>query len=212
MTGQAWAFAAAAVALSLISWPASWRGWSVMVLVARPASTAALVGMLLWLPGVDATVAAVLVVGLGCAAVGDVALAMPGHRWVAGAAALFVARGVYSAALVVIGVELGGALLVLIVAAFTMMTVGRVILVQVHRLRPALLTGAVAFMSVSACSVALGVATGQPLIGLGVVTLALGDVLLGWNWFVRSLAGGHGVIHVVSHAGQLMVVTAMAPL
>jgi hypothetical protein len=69
--------------------------------------------------------------------------------------------------------------------------------------------GAIAYMLVTAGVVGLGVATSDPTAGLAVVVLALSDVLLGWNRFVRALSGGHGSIHVVAHTAQALLVMSL---
>ncbi len=209
MTIQAWAFASVAALGILLGWLASWRRWRMVVVVTRPAAMASLGGAVLWLPGLDRGVVAAVALGLGCNAVGDALLAMPSHRFAAGSTAFLAARCSYSAAFVLMGIDAGRALLVLIVSGFALMTLGRVLLGQVRRLRPRLAVGAMTFMAVSACSIALGVGTGRPLIGLAVVTLSLADLFLGWNRFVRALSGGHGTIHVVAHGAQVMLAAAL---
>lgn len=209
MTGQAWVLLALTTALSGLGWLASWRRWRPVVVVARPGAMVALAAVALWLLDVDRSTQALVVAAVLVSAIGDVLLAVPRHYFATGSACFLVARIIYGVSFLVAGVDVGAAALVLVVAGFTLLTVGRILMGQIRRLRPGLVAGTAAYMLVSGTVVALGVATGNPTAGVGAVVLALSDVLLGWNRFVRALAGGHGSIHVVAHAGQVILVLAL---
>ena len=209
MTTQAWIFLGLTTALSGIGWLASWRRWRSLVVAARPGAMLSLAAVALWLLDVERGPQALMVAALFMSALGDLLLAVPRHYFATGSAFFLGARVLYGASFVVSGFDSGAAALVLVVTGFTQLTVGRILLGQIRRLRPGLVAGTGAYMLVSGSVVALGVATGNPTAGLGVVTLALADVLLGWNRFVRALAGGHGSIHVVAHAGQAVLVLSL---
>ena len=209
MTATAWLFLAAASALAAIGWIASWRRWRPIVVIGRPAAMACLAGTGLWLLDVDRAPQAFFVAGVLVGGVGDLLLALPRHYFATGSVFFMIARLLYGAGFVSSGVDAGATALVLIVAVFIMLTVGRILLGQVRRLRPRLFLGTGGYMLVTALVVALGVGSGNPTAGLGVVLLALADVLLGWNRFVRALAGGHGSIHVVAHFAQAVIVLSL---
>ena len=166
----------------------------------------------MWLLDVDRGVQGFLVAGVLVGGVGELLLALPRHYFASGAACFMVARVLYGVAFLAFGVDFGSVVLVLIVAAFTLLTVGRILLGQIRRLRPGLVAGTALYMAVSATMVSLGVATGDPTAGFAVVAVAVADVLLGWNRFVRPLVGGHGSIHVVAHGAQLALVLSLLTL
>ena len=209
MTSQAWVFLISAGVLAGLGWLASWQTWRPVVMVARPAAMGGLIGVALWLLDVDRTAQTFVIAGLAVNALGDLLLAMPRHYFASGSACFLAARVFYSMAFVALGVDAGAFVLVLIVAGFTLLTVGRILMGQIRRLRPGLVAGTAAYMAAAASTVALGVATGDPTAGFGAVTLALSDVLLGWHRFVRALAGGHGSIHIVAHVAQAILVLAL---
>jgi len=169
----------------------------------------ALIGVALWLLEVDRTAQTLVIAGLAANATGDLLLALPRHYFASGSACFLIARAFYGAAFVALGIDVGAFVLVLIVAGFTLLTVGRILMGQIRRLRPGLVLGTAAYMVAAGSTVALGVATGDPTAGFGAVTLAMSDVLLGWNRFVRALAGGHGSIHIVAHGAQAILVLAL---
>lgn len=209
MTTPAWAFLILAGVLANLGWLASWRRWRPVVVVARPAAMACLAGVALWLLEVDPAAQALFTAGVLTGGVGDLLLALPRHYFATGSGCFLVSRILYGLGFVSMGVDPGAVVLVLIVAGFSLLTVGRILMGQIRRLRPRLVVGTALYMLVAACSVALGVGTGDPTAGFAVVTLALSDVLLGWNRFVRALAGGHGSIHIVAHTAQMVVVLSL---
>ena len=209
MTTPAWLFLLAAEGLAGIGWLASWRRWRLVVVVARPGAMVCLAGVVLWLLDVDPDVQVLFVIGVISSGVGDLLLALPRHYFASGAAWFLVGRVLYGLGFLRTGVDGGVALLVLIVAGFSLLTVGRILLGQIRRLRPGLFIGTSLYMVVAATTVALAVATGNATAGCGAVALALADLLLGWNRFVRALAGGHGSIHVFAQTAQVVVVMSL---
>jgi phosphoglycerol transferase MdoB-like AlkP superfamily enzyme len=209
MTAPAWCFLVVAGLLAGTGWLASWRRWRVVVVIARPAAMASLAGVAMWMLDVDPAARAFVTAGVILGGVGDLLLALPRHYFASGSSLFMAARVLYGAGFVAQGVDYGAAVLVLTVALFSLLTVGRILMGQIRRLRPGMVPGAIAYMLVTAGVVGLGVATSDPTAGLAVVVLALSDVLLGWNRFVRALSGGHGSIHVVAHTAQALLVMSL---
>lgn len=209
MTTPAWCFMVIAAVLAGAGWLASWRRWRPVVVLSRPGAMVGLAGVALWLLDVDPAARALFVAGVLTNGIGDLLLALPRHYFASGAVCFMVARILYGAGFLAQGVDGGAAVLVLIVAGFILLTVGRIIMGQIRRLRPGLMVGTALYMVITAAVVGLGVGTGDPTVGFGVVMLALSDVLLGWNRFVRALSGGHGSIHVVAHVAQAMLVVSL---
>lgn len=209
MTTEAWLLLAGAIVLAVVGWWGSWRDHRWLVIVARPAAMWTLAGTAVWLLDVDRTTQAFITAGVVVGGCGDLLLALPRHYFAAGSACFLVARVLFGASFVATGVDSGAVVLVLVVASFALLTVGRILMGQVRRLRPGLVAGTAVYMAVAAATVALGVGTGNPTAGFGAVVLAVSDVLLGWNRFVRALAGGHGSIHVVAHGAQIVLVLSL---
>jgi uncharacterized membrane protein YhhN len=185
--------------------------WQRVEYVCKPATLAALVVAAATLDpvaGADARrdwfVAALLFSLLG-----DVLLMLPREQFVGGLVAFLVAHLCYIAGFWTAEPPLIEMLVVAVIVAVAFRVLAGSIVPGVRRTEPALVGPVVGYMVVIGVMLAIAIATGNLLAGLGAALFAGSDSMIAWNRFVRPFpAAGVGIM-VTYHLGQALLVASL---
>lgn len=195
--------AALAVVAAVADWVAVARGDRRLEYVAKPATTALLVGLALALTPDDPGRRAWFVVALVLSLAGDVFLMLPRDAFVAGLASFLLAHLAYIAGLARAADGLHPAVVVpLLMAA----VVGpRVVAAADARLRGPV----VAYMVVITAMACVAAATGDGRALAGAVAFMASDSMIAWNRFVRELPYARLAIMSTYHLAQGLLVLSL---
>lgn len=199
-----------ALATAVADWWAVLADRSYVESILKPLVMVLLGAMVLAGDPADEAAAVVMVIGLAWSLLGDLALLPSIDRFIPGLAAFLLAHVAYLVGLP-LAFDLDGILLGLAGAAmvFVGLTIGRRIVTGARSQATALTVPVAAYIAVIGAMVAVAVATGEPLAGLGAVSFAVSDAVLGWNRFVTPLSWGRPVVMVTYHLGQAGLATSI---
>jgi uncharacterized membrane protein YhhN len=206
--------AVAALALAGVfavgDWVARARRQRVLEYVCKPATTAGLLALAAVLDPAAGlgTRRAWFVAALAFSAVGDVALMVPGDRFVAGLLAFLLAHLCY-----VVGFFLPGprpwalAAAGAVVVVLVLPVAGRILhALDTHqRLR----TPVAVYMAVITVMTATALASGSPWAGAGAVLFAASDGMIAWDRFVRPFRAAPVAVMVSYHLAQAGLVLSL---
>jgi uncharacterized membrane protein YhhN len=200
----------AAAVIAPIDWFAVGARRKPLEYVAKPATTLALIAAAATLDPASSAQRWAFVAGLVLSLAGDVALMLPGDRFVAGVGSFFCAHVAY-----IIGFRIGptsalGLVAGVAVVGVFVMTIGMRVLASVRERESAFLTPVTAYIAVIAVMVACAVSAGDPVAIAGAGIFMLSDTLIAWNRFVQPLAWAPVAIMITYHVGQAALVLALA--
>jgi uncharacterized membrane protein YhhN len=214
VTGTAWALLALTALAALVDWIAVATGRRPLEYVAKPLTTAGLVGVALAVDPVHPDMRTAFVVALILSLAGDVFLMLPDDRYfVSGLASFLLAHVAYVVGFV-LGPGTGGELLVGAAVAIAVgLPIGLRLLRAVKRMRPALVGPVAAYVTVIAAMVACATGWGNAWAVAGAWLFFASDALIGETRFVRphlgELRGGRLAVIVTYHLGQAGLVLSL---
>jgi uncharacterized membrane protein YhhN len=191
---------AAFALFAVTDWVAVARGATRLEYAAKPAALAALLVYACTGPAPSAWLLAALSLSL----LGDVALMLPGDRFVAGLGAFLLAHVAYVVAFEATPAARGAWLAVVLVLASPL---AWRILRRVGDRSLRLAVGV--YMTVISLMVASALASGSLLAAAGALLFFASDASIAWNRFVRPFPWAEPVIMATYHAGQLALATAL---
>lgn len=206
MNNVAMAALIAAGVIAPINWWSKWGGARRTEMVTKPVVTALLILAAATLDGDHLAVRLLVIAGLTFSLVGDVALMLPGDRFIEGLSAFFVAHLIYIAAtLASPGFRFFGIFVAAVLGAGVLGTVGRRI-VHAVRTEPAALQRAVgAYILVITSMLAVAILAGPFWMAVGAAVFVASDAMLGWNRFVRPARLLSPATMITYHVGQALI-------
>lgn len=203
MTTLAWALLAVAAVSAVADWVAVTRGHRRLEYVAKPATTALLVGVALALTPDDGAQRAWFVAALVLSLAGDVFLMLPRDAFVPGLASFLVAHLAYIAGL---AREADGATVLMAVPVAMDAVLGsRIVPATDARLRGPV----VAYMVVITAMGCVAAATGDGRAFVGAVVFMASDSMIAWNRFVRPFPSARLAIMSTYHLAQALLVLSL---
>lgn len=196
------------LAAAVVNWWGVATGARRAVVVAKPLTLIALIGVAVVAGAGGSPAGRWLLVGLILCLAGDVFLLGDGESaFLAGLSAFLLGHLAYVASFVALGLdEPAWGLIGLTALLAVVLATGRVI-PAAHREGGAVLAGAVtAYMIVIGAMVAAAWMTGEWLVGLGAVTFMVSDAILALTRFVRRARHSDVAVMVTYHLGQVLIV------
>lgn len=208
---------AAAIALGIAFVVACLDWWSVgtdrrrFEAWAKPAVLVALIAAALLIEPADTIIGWLIIAGLVCGLIGDVALFL--DYFEIGAGAFLVGHVFYIAAFVYAWTSWPYSVVVMVIGLIVIATVGRRIATTAgkydERLEGLILTYQVALVLMAVA----GFGTKNPWVMLGATLFVISDTYLGWTRFVgRESVPSRVIVHVTYHLAQACFVLAMVAL
>lgn len=204
MTSLAWILAAAAGAVALVEWWATWEGRKPVRYVTKPLSLALLIGVAVTLEPFDEGVRAWMVAGLVLSLAGDIFLLGTGKAWFLGGLVSFLLGHVVYVIAMQSQFDSPGWLLVgLAVVAGCIATAGRIIVTKVRELGAKEMVGpVVGYLVVISCMVVAAFGTGAPWAMVGALLFYTSDATLAWNRFIAPKQILALIVMVTYHLAQ----------
>jgi uncharacterized membrane protein YhhN len=185
MTALAWTLAAAAGAVALVEWWATWASRKEVRYVTKPLSLALLIGVAVTLEPFDDGVRAWMVAGLVLSLAGDVFLLGTGKKWFLGGLVSFLLGHVVYVVAMQSQFESAPLLLAgIAVVVACIATVGRTIVTKVRELGAEMVGPVAGYLVVISCMVVAAFGTGAPWAIVGAVLFYTSDATLAWNRFI----------------------------
>lgn len=209
MTGTAFLLLALAAVVAAVDWIFVSRGTRFGEYVCKPAVMVVLIAATFALdPGSDLA-RGLLAIGLALSLIGDVCLMLPSDAFIAGLSAFLAAHVLYIAALLVLGVDLGGLVVGILVMAVVGIVVARRIVLGARATDPVLTGPVTAYVVVLSAMVVVAMGTGRITAILGALLFAASDSVLGWTRFVSDFPRSRVVVMVTYHLAQFGLVLAL---
>ena len=213
MTDPAWAFLVFAAAFAVTDWSAVTlqRETRALEYIAKPATTAALIGLAALVHPVDSSSRAWFLVALGLCLVGDVFLMLPRDAFVPGLVSFLLAHVAF---IVGLSFRLSSpqwlAVSTPIVGVVTVMLGTR--LVRGARASGArdLVIPLIAYVTVIATMASVALATRDAWAGAGSVLFMTSDAIIGWTRFIGPLPGHRPAIMITYHTALAALVISLA--
>lgn len=209
MTGAAFLLLALAAVAAVVDWLVVSAGKRTPEYVLKPLVMAVLLAATFALDPSSDLARSLLAVGLAFSLLGDVCLMLPSDAFIAGLASFFAAHVLYIAALLVLGVHLGGLLIGALVMAVVGLLVARRIVVGARSTDPMLTGPVTAYIVVLSAMVVVACGTGRVFAVIGAVLFAASDSVLGWTRFVSDFPRSRVVVMVTYHLAQFGLVLAL---
>jgi uncharacterized membrane protein YhhN len=209
VTTAAFLLLAVTLAWAVGDWLAVHHGNTRLEYVCKPATMVALAGVAVSLDPRDPVARAWFVVALVLSLAGDVFLMLPGDLFLPGLASFLLAHIAYAVGLAVDGVHPGSLAVGVVVVAAAFGLVGLRLLAGVRAREPALAGPVAGYMAVISLMVVCAIGTRHTLAIVGAALFYASDALIGWNRFVRPVAGGDTTIMVTYHLGQILLVLSL---
>jgi alkenylglycerophosphocholine/alkenylglycerophosphoethanolamine hydrolase len=195
-----------ALAAALVDWSAVWRGHGRIEAAAKPAVMVLLIAAALSTDG-DTTLRTLVVVGLVFGLVGDVFLLPAVDQFIGGLGAFLVGHLAYTIGFAINDLEPAATAFGIAAAAALALVAGRKVL---HAVSTTAMAWPVrAYFLVISAMVATAIGTGSGWFGIGALTFALSDALLGHDKFVTPRSDRRVVVHVLYHLGQALIVVGL---
>ena len=209
MTGAAFLLLALAAVVAAVDWIVVSRGLRVAEYVLKPAVMVVLIAAAFALDPSSNLARGLLCIGLALSMLGDICLMLPSDAFVAGLSAFLAAHVLYIAAMLVLGVGVGGiAFGVLVMGVVGIVVAQRI--VRGARAADPMLTGPVtAYVLVLSVMVVVACGTGRPFAIIGALLFAVSDSVLGWTRFVGDFPRSRTVVMVTYHLAQFGLVLAL---
>ena len=204
MTDLAWVLLGAAAVFAVVDWVAVARGHTRAEYVAKPATTALLVGVALALHPEDRSQRAWFVAALVLSLAGDVFLMLPRDAFVPGLASFLLAHVAYIVGLAEEADEPTGLIAIPVLFAIA---VGRRVLASLDD--PALRPPVVAYMVVITAMAGTAIATGDARAAVGSVVFMASDSMIAWNRFVQPFPYARVAIMTTYHLAQALLVLSL---
>ena len=204
MTSLAWILAAAAGAVALVEWWATWESRKSVRYVTKPLTLVLLIGVAVALDPFDSGVRSWMVAGLVLSLAGDVFLLGEGKKWFIGGLVSFLLGHVaYVIAMQSQYDSLPSLLLGLAVVALCIATAGRIIVTQVREKGLSEMVGPiVGYLVVISAMVVAAFGTAAPWAIAGALLFYTSDATLAWNRFVEPRRILHLIVMVTYHLAQ----------
>lgn len=209
MTGTAFLLLAVAAAIAVVDWVVVSTGRRRAEYLLKPAVMVVLILATFALDPSSDPARTLLVIGLALSLLGDVCLMLPSDAFLAGLAAFFAAHVLYIAALLVLGVDLTGLAVGVLVMAVVGIVVARRIVTGARAVDPAMTGPVTAYVVVLSAMVVVAMGTGLVAAILGGLLFACSDSVLGWTRFVRDFPNSRIVVMVTYHLAQFGLVLAL---
>lgn len=214
MDSTVWLLLTIFLAIAAVDWAAVHARSKPVEYLAKPGCMVVLVAAATALEPADGAARVALVVALVLSTVGDVFLMVRGDSsglFLGGLAAFLLAHVAYVVGFWLEGIEVGGLLAGLVLAAVLVVAVGRPVVGAVRRGDEPEMAGPVAaYVAVISAMVLSAAATGDGRAIAGALLFAGSDSLIARDRFVRSAAWAPLTIIVTYHLGQLLLVTSFA--
>lgn len=209
MTSAAFVLLALTAVVAAIDWIAVSRSMRVLEFVGKPLVMVGLIAATLALDPGSELARGLLILGLALSLIGDVCLMLPSDAFVAGLAAFLAAHVAYIAAMLVLGVDLGGLLFGVLVMAVVGVVVARRIILGARAADPKLTGPVTAYIVVLSLMVVAATGTGRVAAIVGALLFAVSDSILGWTRFVSDFPRSRVVVMVTYHLAQFGLVLAL---
>lgn len=201
-------FGALFVVSALINWWAVAVGHRRAVVIAKPLTLLALMGVAIAGEAATHTSGLWLLLGLGLCLAGDVFLLSDSEgAFIGGLASFLLGHVAYVVAFVTLGLDQPAWGLIGLMALIACLLAARRVIPAAHgEGGGGLAAAAGAYMLVIGAMVITAWMTGEWLIGVGAVTFAVSDSILAVNKFVAPVRHGNLAVMVTYHLGQALIV------
>ena len=214
MNATVWLLLVVFLAVAALDWAAVHTRSKVLEYLCKPGCMVALLGAAAALDPADEAARTALVAALALSTVGDVFLMVRGDRsglFLAGLAAFLAAHVAYVVGFWLDGVEAGGLVLGVALAALLVAAVGRPVVAAVRRGdEPEMAPAVAAYVAVISVMVLSAAGTGDPRAIIGALLFAGSDSLIARDRFVRPAGWAPLTIIVTYHVAQALLVTSFA--
>lgn len=209
MTSAALALFVVAGGFALGDWVSRARDLRTLEYVCKPATLLLLIGTAIAVEPASDAVRFWFVVALVCSLAGDVLLMVPRDRFVAGLGAFLVGHLAYIAGFVASGIDVAAALLGAIAVAAVFGPIGVRIVRGARRADAATAAPVALYIVIISLMITAAVASGSLLAGVGAVTFAASDAMIGWTRFVTPIRNASVLIMITYHVAQALLVLSL---
>lgn len=209
MTGSAFLLLALTAVVAVADWLAASANRRGAEYVLKPLTMVGLIAVALTLDPSDDLARWLVVIALVFSLAGDTFLMLPGDLFVQGLGSFLLAHVIYVAALVALGVSVGGLLVGLLIVALAGVVIGRRVILGAAAADRALTMPVTAYMVVISFMVMTAFATGLFFAIAGALLFFVSDAVLGWSRFVKDFSKSHTIVMVTYHLGQAGLVLAL---
>lgn len=209
MTAAAYVFLLLAGVAAIFDWYAVERQLKRLEYVAKPATTALLIGAAASIDPANSGQRAWFVAALLFCLGGDVFLMLPRDAFVAGLASFLVGHLCFLGGLFARGLGGGGLVATAVGIAVVVPFVARPVLAGARRQDRALVAPVLVYIVVLSALVALSGGARSSIAIAGAVVFATSDSILAWNRFVRPFAHAHLATMATYHVALVLLVVSL---